>query len=285
MDKTAQDFARKILSNLIDIKRLIYDAISIPRKQHYSSDEKDNTSNNCKQPADANTLSGIGRPQPAEDKHDPTANKQPKSFPRLRRYKPLIEAVGIGFLVIYTLVTVFLYLAAREANKINREALESVQRAFVYLSNLVVIFPPPSSPDTDIVFQADWQNSGNTPATSATQWVSSDWRKGLLPYETFDYPEKPSDNSILRAPVKFYIAPHDHAKGTMLKVPRKVIEGMTTDIFVHFWGQIHYMDAFKRHHRSEFCMRIIGFDPVAKQVIMTPCPEHNCADEDCKDNP
>jgi len=203
----------------------------------------------------------------------------------------LITGVGGGIalltliaLIAYACITYRQLETMKDSNTINREGVESVQRAFVYLSNLAAIFPNSNSPDGDkVLFQADWQNSGSTPATSVIQWVSSDWRNRLLPYKEFNYPDKPADESIVQAPTQFYIAPHDHERGSMLKVPRTELGAIGAGTFVHFWGWITYIDAFKHIHRSEFCFRIIAFDPKTPQILMAPCPEHNCADEDCKD--
>ena len=171
-----------------------------------------------------------------------------------------------------------------ESNEINRAGLIGVQRSFVYLSNFTVIFPNPRSQrgEKEPLFQAEWRNAGNTPATSVTQYVNWDSRKGLLP-RGFTYPDKPLEGNIAAAPTKFYIAPHDAIRGSILRVPRAQLETLGSGTFVHLWGWVKYTDVFSCFHKSEFCMRVIGFNQQTNQVLMTACPEHNCADTDCPD--
>jgi hypothetical protein len=172
-----------------------------------------------------------------------------------------------------------LSVAARDQVDATKKSITAVQRAFVTFSRLKVSFGDPEN----IVFQGVWQNSGNTPASSVTQYVSSDWRQKLLP-RGFLYRDKPTDKALLILPSDFYIAPHDQADGTLLKVPREVLEQVGSGKeFVHFWGWVNYKDTFGCSHRTEFCIRIIGYSPEQEKVLSTVCPEHVCADKDCKD--
>jgi hypothetical protein len=171
-----------------------------------------------------------------------------------------------------------LSVTSRDQVDATKKSITAVQRAFVTFSRLKVSFGDPG----DIVFQGVWQNSGNTPASSVTQYISSDWRQELLPLG-FRYRDKPANKALLTLPSNYYIAPHDQADGTLFKVPRKVLEQVGSGReFVHFWGWVNYKDTFGCYHRTEFCMRIIGYSPEQEKILSTVCPEHVCADKDCK---
>jgi hypothetical protein len=191
----------------------------------------------------------------------------------------VIATVIMAFTTIfYTVFAGLQWTSINQQTTISRKNLIVTQRAFVYLDTLAVIF----SPQGDPIFQARWQNSGTTPATSVRQYVNSDWRSGHLP-KGFAFADKPTDPSMDSAPVDFYVAPHGTVMGSLLKVPRTQLESIGKGQSVNFWGWATYQDAFGCRHETKFCLRVMGFDSAHNEVLMTPCPEHNCADEDCKD--
>ena len=84
----------------------------------------------------------------AQQVEQPNANastserKNEKSFPRLRRLKPLIEAVGIVFLIIYTGVTIGLWCSSRDANKLSHEYFLKDQRPYMWPMNVPLTVKP-----------------------------------------------------------------------------------------------------------------------------------------------
>ena len=59
---------------------------------------------------------------PISDKAGP-GNAKKERFPKFTEWKPVIETVGIVFLIIYTAVTIGLWCESHRANKIAKDAL------------------------------------------------------------------------------------------------------------------------------------------------------------------
>ncbi|HYL74715.1 MAG TPA: hypothetical protein VEU96_10955 [Bryobacteraceae bacterium] len=131
MNRTAKEFARKIVSELESIRRLIVDAISHPGKQADGCEEQHGKPNSDAQTSPEGRRTSTSNADPSVTSNNPPTKAKQERFPGLTEWKPLIEIVGVGFLVIYTAVTIFLWCEARTANKISRSSLAATQRPWV----------------------------------------------------------------------------------------------------------------------------------------------------------
>ena len=94
------------------------------------------------------------------------------------KFKEGVEVLGIATLVVYTIYTIKMYRAnkeaadaAKSAADTAREALVSVQRAFIYFSTAINIQGDVPDPKTMKVglweFSVPFENSGDTPTREA----------------------------------------------------------------------------------------------------------------------
>lgn len=123
MDNSARDFAQKIIVELGHIKRLMIGGLSEQGQQYHGPNRSQGSTSR------SNTEPGIAHAEPTRETDD-TKDRHQKSFPTLRRLKPLIEVTGVIFLVIYTGVTLFLWFESRKANRIALDALEHNRVSF-----------------------------------------------------------------------------------------------------------------------------------------------------------
>jgi hypothetical protein len=222
----------------------------------------------------------------------------------------VVIAVLTGFYVHYSRGQ---WVAMRESNKINKEALESVQRAnvvFVTVHDQRGDAPTPAG-KTELIWQFTplWENVGNTAAATViqaffakSQAVEPDEQQFMGPSE--DY-------------TPFQIGPRSRQQGSTVTLPQAVVMAARSDLPVgpngppvdvrknYSWGWLIYRDVFPdtKPHITEFCLHLIqaetnlpqktfgGFAriPIAPppnlQVFLTweGCKAHNCADQYCKD--
>jgi hypothetical protein len=184
-----------------------------------------------------------------------------------------------------------------ESNRINRENMESTQRALVFFSGQVgYVKRFAGKKITSLTLVLPWENSGVTPAIDGDSRVN--WKTFQSPTgipEGFSYPD---EGNVERR--QFDIPPRGYGNGTE-DVPIEWIEATKDNslrLFVHGW--ITYDDIFKGkkgeritpRHLSEFCDEITNIksspddvtDPAANITWeLSLCPEHNCSDERCKD--
>lgn len=193
----------------------------------------------------------------------------------------------------------------QESNSINREALESVQRAYV-------TFPP--SPElhainlpSGILFTLDMpiENAGNTMARGEKDRVSCVTPIGLLPnnYTFPDIDGGPETNC--GTPWAATGANTIPAKGSMFSQTividgKMLVEYMqqnpgpprvgepdhpTRNVFLYGWTT--YRDIFKGtpEHLTEFCrtLTMLSRQGQNMQDSWGYCPMHNCTDEECPD--
>lgn len=194
--------------------------------------------------------------------------------------------------------------AARDAANINRQALYSVQRAYV-------IFP--DKPEIDyfvdkhfFVFEMPLENTGATPAHGLKDRVSCETRMGPLP-ESFTFPDKQgvcgnpwaaTGANVIAAKGKIYsqqVFMEDSIIKEFLQQNNGPWPGTPGQPFrpnhptrtIFFYGWVAYHDIFKDspEHLSEFCrqLQILVMQGQNSQAQWGYCPTHNCTDEDCPD--
>jgi len=199
-------------------------------------------------------------------------------------------AIFTGLLAIFTIVLVVytakLSCIASEANKIS----VATQRAFV---NFLTIMPMKAmSPDgkrvEGINFFVNWTNSGTTPTRTAFSNVNiQPWRSGLP--KGFDYADVKEVEK--RAYVFGPKATLAQLVGITIEEAKDVREGKS---HLYCWGSTVYKDFFPEtpDRLTEFCeeITILSVKPdditdasAALNLIIVPCEQHNCYDEDCRD--
>ncbi len=236
--------------------------------------------------------------------------EQKKSLRRSWKSSGPIAKLGVVFAgiaavatVIYALITGSqLFVMSRqltaltESNRINREALVSVQRAFITYQQVV-----PERSREGPQGKHYWavapliENVGTTPAVSVIHF----WGLDYLPNEP--------DEKTFKG---------DHTKFQAITVGSKATQPLTPytkyesflfgndlgddlgnftkwatpnkwQLFI--WGWVGYRDVFSstKPHITEFCGKLMSIDinPVAKTLKwqMMNCDTHNCTDEYCKD--
>jgi hypothetical protein len=200
---------------------------------------------------------------------------------RLHKASFALEVVAILVAGIYT-------FEAWKANGLTREALESVQRAFVVYNSLGVWSYLDLRNNKKLVYllRPIWENSGNTPTRNLRIYVS-EIKPAKPPYANLDFSQ--TANTVFTA---MFIAPHGVIRGADRVISAEdlfnVRDGKS---FFYVWGWATYKDTFPntKPHMTRFCTVLIGafFDPndltKLTGVNTESCPTYNCADEECEE--
>jgi hypothetical protein len=209
--------------------------------------------------------------------------------------KLMVSFTGVIALctVIYAVVAYFQWTALIESNKINRDALESVQRAYVNFSTAVettIVLDPYTHKANTWKFTVPMENSGVTPTrrmiAHADQWNNHD----RLP-DDFTYP----DTGNL-APQLIPLGPKGKTGLGPISITPDVIEALESvptggSWHLYFYGWAKYRDVFPGtpEHITKFCYemtQVSGNPYFPKKEEMysyfSACPHHNCTDEECK---
>jgi hypothetical protein len=163
-----------------------------------------------------------------------------------------------------------------EANKINREALQAGERAYISysLSDLNIFRSGGSSGNvTHWHVRNAIENSGNTPAWNLRNTFNARWQKGEIPKD-FGYPdfgtETLTPNVSARGKIYSQKLTLDHA------IIREVYEGK---LRLYFYGWCTYNDVFDGTpvHRTEFCheVRILEIHPESLRLEIELHNQHN----------
>ncbi len=174
--------------------------------------------------------------------------------------------------------------AMRKSNEITRNAVMSVQRAFVGMvgveaSKHTVLLSSGGS-EVQWHISGNWFNSGNTPAPRALEYFS---------YRVL--PEEPSGD-IFRGnatePYTTHIGPKEPRDTGWVGEPESAIPVAPNDVGNHyFWGWIVYYDVFEQPHLTEFCWKLRGTemtrDGSGARFMTKNCNQHNCTDRYCLD--
>jgi hypothetical protein len=195
-----------------------------------------------------------------------------------------------------------------QSNRINREALESVQRASISYNGTQTAavnrrITPESNVQDFISFNISWRNAGNTNALSVVHYFSVEPVKDSE-FSRFPFTE-PSGLSMspqVLGPGSF-LQPHPiekHAEEVLAPFIDAISKGTTPNLTSHWieWGWIGYRDIFNNLHVTETCWRVAQAESVEAisrvkgepqgtqsgyQIGLESCSRHNCADNDCED--
>ena len=186
----------------------------------------------------------------------------------------------------YTLVMIWQACLTRQSNKTNREAMTTVQRAFVYIDGYDALpikdnSKPPNVLGIQLVIRI--KNSGTTQA-KRTRYHHNRAPYPLPPGYTF--PDLDQNGNIVTDPIESnaFIAPQ--STGELASVINFVrAEGQKT---VVSYGWIKYHDVFMGtpEHITMFCNEVTVYypsDPTETPVFnKIPCKQgRNCTDEEC----
>lgn len=272
-----------------------------PPKGNDKSDDHTGDSPHCSPLADSPS-SKLGNPSTPPKHQNP--NNHSSNLPWWRRAEPrgfiiqlLLLAVGIWVAKIYSCQLNQMI----ESNRINREALESVQRAFIFYDNTGA-----ARVRTDNTKQSlhSWRfsptiaNSGTTAAIQAIQQFHI--MAGL--------PNEPTGEmfrgDVAQNSTAMTIGPKQpQGVGRQNLDEFKIFGRELTENFDNFptakiqpgiflWGWVVYQDVFfpnTRPHVMEYCQRLAEADyfptnPLPKiGFVYANCTEHNCTDNQCKD--
>jgi hypothetical protein len=188
--------------------------------------------------------------------------------------------------IVYTVYARRQWKVMRESNKISRNSLESVQRAFVSTRRVEVTPIPDKQPNQVAGVQIDigWENNGTTPAKSLTQHISTKWDDKPLPSD-FGFPDEwMAGNEHTSKPT--YLGPKGSLGGGIFIVPAVVLKQIQDgQRYVSYWGWVRYRDVFKNWHVTEICFELKSNGPMNSANTfpfrLDSCSRHNCIDEDC----
>ncbi len=186
---------------------------------------------------------------------------------------------------------------SREANELNREALYSVQRAFITTIKptvepaeyVVVNGVPRKSPLKLIEITHHWENVGNTPAIGIVTAVGKVEQAEEITEEQF------RTGAVDKSSAKSALGP----KAILDSGTLRDDEAFFTDnpgVPRFMWGWMVYRDTFPntKTHVTEWCWRINTEDVRWKldakgkrsgipSITGSACVHHNCVDEVCED--
>lgn len=188
------------------------------------------------------------------------------------------------FVVMTVIVTMKQWQAMVESNNINRDAVISVQRAFVTPGTAQAIKAVQENGQMAWQFWIPWENSGSTPTVNARGHVNYKYGLDDLPSD-FAFPdigEFRSTQAVVGPRASILSGRLSIVLGTIGLVQLKKLR-------LHIWGWIAYNDIFTDTplHVKEFCReltQVIG-DVNTDQVrfVFTNCNSHNCSDRQCQD--
>src|SRR6266511_207045 len=194
-------------------------------------------------------------------------------------------------------------LLLQQSNRINREALQSVQRAFMGFKEIKSNRRPRVAGNHYWKFSAQFENTGNTTANRLKVALNCEILPGGEPNDLMF-------SELTPAPGILTIGPHEPQLvgeiqreevelfgddlGGVIGGVRPSVE-LTTRLAnqppLFCWGWEVYKDAFlgTKPHVTEFCERMIKVILDDEKGELHPafggCAGHNCTDDDCKNYP
>jgi len=200
----------------------------------------------------------------------------------------------------YGIVAWCQWSAMKDSNKINRDSLTSVQRAFVTFQGVQLDTPPVSMKPRTIawVFSGVVENSGVTPAINKIEYFTgSNELRGEPSEEQFVGSEK--DRPIgeigpkVTKRVGQVIKQEDFVLGgfSLLQIGEEPFHKFLASHDVFVWGWVAYRDIFPTTppHVTEFCEHMTGVMAINSPQGLVPklqfseCRQHNCVDDHCSD--
>jgi hypothetical protein len=262
-----------------------------------------------KQFAERFNAEGVNDKKDADNSDTPTANPQTEPTPlealmRIwQQFTTHANGVMAAFTILifaattaYTVVAILQWCAMLASNKINRDALEAVQRAFITNSLDQRRPKHPNGWFWDITVV--WDNSGNTPAIGAVHGVDIKQLPGSPTEEQFQGkfnstdlikatigPKTPLASSpLFRTDTLFF----GKELGDLSAIPPLTPPPpITQNVFA--WGWMMYRDEFRESdiHLTEFCMQLTdahrSWDGKVIALVFAATKEHNCTDRYCPD--
>jgi predicted small secreted protein len=213
------------------------------------------------------------------------------------KHKSWIPAATLIIGVVVAIIYFFQLRAMLHSNEINREALQSVQRAFVSISSIEGMqwIEPTTNRVSQVQLSFIWQNSGTTPAKNLHAHVNqmSDAGTGTEIWfpKDFTFPDYWGPNED-HAGTPMFVGPN---KGSASYEAVTLSAQQAEGIFqkkesLYFWGWARYHDTFPgtKEHIFKFCSKLVGFtaDPLGVNTPVKPelvnCKRHNCYDDECE---
>jgi len=187
-----------------------------------------------------------------------------------------------------------------ESNRINRESLESVQRAYVSFDSINLDAAPATLGSEELlwVFSAAVENAGTTPALDKTGYFDGSNQLSSEPTEAqFIGSITPTIGGQIgpRAHGKFgrKVTGNNFILGNfpLLSVGKPDFVKFMLSRKVFFWGWIVYGDISPKTdpHVTEFCVEVNGIAIRKTETGLIPvltvdeCRTHNCTDRHCDD--
>jgi len=233
-------------------------------------------------------------PAPANSPQAQNAG-QDNTPPWKKRLEVIAAIIGAGLLI----VNIFQMRATQQAVDVSREALESVQRAFITFTGIQsepvhptegVTIPGIDKELNGHVFVAAWENTGETPATNVMSYFTIDLVSNSnapsFPFTTHDRDQF--------TPTTF--GPKAKINSGPLAMPEGFWTQEKQGNTFYFWGWKIYRDVFSHTpiHVTEFCVNLAH---VVKNIPFGANPDnvpfsfqygdcngrHNCTDKDCSD--
>jgi hypothetical protein len=188
--------------------------------------------------------------------------------------------------------------AVAQQAETDRKALAGVQRPFIFVKG--VEFSPLFGPQY-LQAKFEWENSGNTATNRLILYGGCVFSDVALPNPWLGEDTMVMDKKVASAPYRFKtpttIGPHETVKaiGCLLNPAAVAVNQMLTPLgvraflehHIYMLGKAVYFDQFspKYIHLTEFCRVVIDMT-IDKNMAVTnaetaPCPNHNCADEEC----
>jgi hypothetical protein len=202
--------------------------------------------------------------------------------------KRVIEVVALFVLLLYTFFAGAQWLSLLASNQINRDALQSVQRAFIVFTSQMDATGVVDAKTGKIAawhFALAIDNVGTTPTRGMTYHINASSRLDEIP-PTFSYPDV---GDLTPAPLM--IGPKARIYSGDLQVSSEIIQAIQQGkVHLYFYGWATYRDVFSGtpEHVTKFCFEMKRFyhdafvpGGTTQMAFLDMCPRHNCADEDC----
>jgi hypothetical protein len=295
MDTRAQEFARRIISELKRTREAVHSIVGLLKPSNVPVtpdrparvDTPGNQDNADAEHAGPQRPSATSAPEHKPATHN-TESTYERYTKRLRKAKPWVETIGVLVLIVYTVFSGCQSAAIREANRISEQHMVTSQRAFISFV--------PTSTNTFIGeethsnrFDHMWKNIGSTPTNDATETTGfMIWSSGsIAKYSDF------GTTDVLSR--KVIVGP---GQTKVIAIPRVSDEVLSLvkseESRLSFWGFIVYSDIFQGTAKrlTEFCVVVADWEPRRRDDIFSRislnwhyslCPEHNCYDQNCKD--
>jgi hypothetical protein len=228
---------------------------------------------------------------PEDEKRYVEQNKQ--GTRQLRTAKTLNWITGCAaFVGLFGLFYLHSQLGAMlESNKINRDSLTSVQRAFITYASIHEVRSQDQTGRHFWTMRTTIENSGATPAVSVINLARMDALPGEPDDQVFksNVPQIPSISIGPRASV-FASSVNEYESSIFGNdLPIVLSAPPTPKPNLYLWGWIAYRDIFPgtKTHVTEYCLHLagIGINSQHDALIWSwdHCQTHNCTDEYCYD--